>query len=158
MIGSADCLNHGRFAMLPLTRIQLLSFAAASTLIAIASGTPAWSDELPTNLGPVAPHEPVLTDVGTKRVIAWFTPDGGGCAVTGVVWTRTDVDGTSTAGMRIRLNPGQIVHFDSAYDVKPLNLKCADDAETLSIVDNEELVAFDIERRNPSMKASASGF
>jgi hypothetical protein len=114
---------------------SLTKIAAAGILIALTAATsPAHTEELPRNLGPVGPHEPILTDVGTKRVLAWFKPDGDGCAVTGVVWTRTDVDGTSTAGMRIKLDPGQIIHFDSAYNVNSLNLKCADDARTLSMV------------------------
>jgi len=134
------------------------TIAVAGILAALTAATSlAYAEELPQNLGPVGPHEPILTDVGTKRVLAWFRPDGNGCAVTGVVWTRTDVDGTSTAGMRIRLDPGQIVHFDSAYNVKSLNLKCAEDAKSLSIVKNEELVAFDIERPE-AMRASTSGY
>jgi hypothetical protein len=137
----------------------LTKIAAAGFLVALTAATsPARAEEMPQNLGPVGPHEPILTDVGTKRVLAWYRPDGDGCAVNAVVWTRSDVDGASTAGMRIRLDPGQVVHFDSAYDVKSLNLKCADDAGTLSIVDNEELVAFDIERREPSMRAGLSGY
>ena len=60
-----------------------------------------------------------------------------------VVWNRADIEGTSTAGIRIRLNPGQVVHFDSAYNVKSLNLQCSADAANLSIVDNEEFVAFE---------------
>jgi hypothetical protein len=59
-----------------------------------------------------------------------------------VVWNRADAEGTSTAGIRIRLDRGQIVHFDSAYNVKSLNLKCADDASTLSIVDDGERATF----------------
>jgi hypothetical protein len=68
--------------------------------------------------------------------------------------------------MRIRLDPGQTVHFDSSYDVKSLDLQCAADAASLSIVDNGELVAFGMQdanppmeqEANPTMKASASGF
>jgi len=139
--------------MYPLTKMT-----AAGLLVALTAATsPARAEELPKNLGPVGPQEPIITDVGTKRVLAWYRPDGHGCAVNAVIWTRSDVDGTSTAGMRIRLDPGQIVHFDSAYNVKALNLKCAEDAGTLSIVGNEELVAFDIERRK-SVNASASGY
>jgi hypothetical protein len=140
--------------MYPLTK----TIAAAGMLVALTAATsPGHAEELLQNLGPVGPHEPILTDVGTKRVIAWFRPDGSGCAVTGVVWNRTDVEGTSTAGVRIRLDPGQVVHFDSSYNDKSLNLKCAEDAGTLSIVNDEELVAFDIERR-PTMRASASDY
>jgi hypothetical protein len=133
--------------MYPLTKVT-----AASILVALAAATsPAQAGELPQNLGPVGPHEPILTNVGHKRVLAWYQPDSVGCAVNAVVWNRADVEGTSTAGLRIRLDRGQIVHFDSAYNVKSLNLKCADDASTLSIVDNEESVAFGIQRADPPM-------
>jgi hypothetical protein len=124
--------------MYPLTKVT-----AASILVALAAATsPAQAEELPQNLGPVGPHQPILTDVGTKRVLALYEPDGVGCAVNAVVWNSADVEGTSTAGIRIRLDRGQIVHFDSAYNVKSLNLQCADDASTLSIVDDGELVTF----------------
>jgi hypothetical protein len=76
----------------------------------------------------------------------WYKPNGDGCAVNAVVWNRADVEGTSTAGIRIRLDRGQTVHFDSAYNVKSLNLKCADDASTLSIVDDGEFVTFGMEQ------------
>jgi hypothetical protein len=156
--------------MYPLKRILFLTFAAVGSLVMLSSsGVPARAGDmaqnsgplaaagLPQNLGPVGADEAILTDVGTKRVLAWYQPAGGGCAVNAVVWNRADVEGTSTAGIRIRLDPGQIVHFDSAYNVKSLGLKCADDASTLSIVDNEELVAFDIQR-TPSIRANASGY
>jgi len=127
----------------------LTKITAASIVVALAAATsPAQAQELPQNLGPVGPDQPILTDVGHKRVLAWYQPDdsAGGCAVNAVAWNRTDVEGTSTAGFRIRLGRGQIVHFDSAYNVEPLNLKCADDASTLSIVEDDELVAFGMAR------------
>jgi hypothetical protein len=131
--------------MHPLTKIT-----AASILVALAAATsPAQAEPLPQNLGPVGPHEPILTDVGHKRVLAWYQPDSDGCAVTAVAWNRADVEGTSTAGIRIRLDRGQIVHFDSAYNVKSLNLKCADDASALSIVDDGELVTFGMKEADP---------
>jgi hypothetical protein len=125
--------------MYPLTKIT-----AASVLVALAAATsPAQAQELPQSLGPVGPDGSILTDVGTKRVLAWYEPDDSdGCVIDAIVWNRADVEGTSTAGFRIRLDRGQIVHFDSAYNVKPLNLKCADDASTLSIIDDGELVTF----------------
>jgi hypothetical protein len=123
---------------------SLTKITAASILVALAAATsPAQAQKLPQNLGPVGPHQPILTDVGHKRVLAWYEPDDSdGCAVTAVAWNRADVEGTSTAGIRIRLGRGQIVHLDSAYNVKSLNLKCADDGSTLSIVKDGELVAF----------------
>jgi hypothetical protein len=155
----------------PLSRIPFLTFAAVASLailsnvgIAAPAGDPPKNtgslaaEDLPQNLGPVRHGEPILTDVGTKRVLAWYEPDGGGCAVSAVMYNRTDVEGTSAAGLRIRLNPGQIVHFDSAYNVKSLNLRCAEDASTLSIVQDGELAAFGIEEADTTMRASASGF
>ena len=145
--------------MFPPTRNQCLKFAAAGAFFALTAFTPARAEEPPQNLGPVGPNEPILTDVGAKRVLAWYKPEGGGCAVNAVVWNRADIEGTSTAGILIRLSPGQVVHFDSAYNVKSLNFQCAaDDAANLSIVDNEELVAFDMKRTNQPVRATASGF
>jgi hypothetical protein len=78
MIGFAD-RNSGReqklkreSTLLPLTRIQLLSFGAAGSLIALtaafaltAASTPARADELTQNLGPVGHYEPILMTVGS---------------------------------------------------------------------------------------------
>jgi hypothetical protein len=144
--------------MFPLTRNQCLRFAAAGAFFALTAATPARAEELPQNLSPVGPDSAILTDVGAKRVLAWYQQDSDGCAVFVVSWNRSDVDGTSTAGIRIRLNPGEIFHFDSAYNIKSLNLRCADDAATLSIVDDGELVAFGMQQADPRMKANASDF
>jgi len=74
--------------MLPLIRAQFLNVAAAGVLVALTAGsTPVRADELGQNLGPVGPHEPILTVVGNKRVIAFYQPDSGNCAVHVVVWT-----------------------------------------------------------------------
>jgi hypothetical protein len=149
---------RGDVTMFPLNRNQCLKFAAAGAFFALTAATPVRADELAQNLGPVGPQLPILTDVGTKRVLAWYQPESGGCAVFAVAWNRSDTDGTSTIGIRIRLDPGEIVHFDSSYDVKSLDLQCAADAASLSIVDNGELVAFDMQDTNQPMKASVSGF
>jgi hypothetical protein len=157
---------RGDATMFSLTRNQCLKFAAAGAFFALTTAASARAEQLPQNSGPVGPNVPILTDVGAKRVLAWYEPDGDGCAVTAVAWNRSDIDGTSTVGIRIRLDRGEIAHIDSSYDVKPLDLQCADDAASLSIVDNGELVAFGWQEANtpvrqeanPSMKASVSGF
>jgi hypothetical protein len=70
-------------------RIQLLSLAAAGALVALTvANTPTHADELLSNLGPVGPHEPILTTVGSKRIIAFYVPDTGSCAVNAVVWEK----------------------------------------------------------------------
>jgi hypothetical protein len=77
-----------RFLM--FSRIQLLKFAAAGGVVMCTLGTPAWADELVQNLGPVGPHEAILTEVGSERVIAFYEPDNGRCAVHAVVFDKTD--------------------------------------------------------------------
>ena len=78
--------------MFPLSR-NLLKFAAASAIVALtAVSTPARADELIQNLGPVGPHEPIITMVGNKRVIAFYVPDNGRCNVQAVIYENTDAD------------------------------------------------------------------
>jgi len=125
--------------MFPLTRI--LSLAAAVALIALtAASIPARTEELAQNLGPVGPHEPILTTVGSKRVIAFYEPDSGHCAVHAVVWNTTDVNADSAARVRVSLNPQQMMQIDTA-EKKSLDLQCGDNAESLAIVDTSNFVA-----------------
>ena len=124
--------------MLSLTRIQLLSFAAASALVALtAVSTPSRAAELMQYLGPVGPNEPVLTTFGDKRVIAFYEPDNGRCTVNAVVYDKTDAETGMTTAIRVRisLNPREMVHIDSADNesVKSLNLQCGKNAEMLTI-------------------------
>jgi hypothetical protein len=147
-----------------LSRIQLLKFAEAGVVVVCTLGTPARADELAQNLGPVGPHEPILTEVGSKRVIAFYEPDNGRCAVHAVVYDKTDAyTGVTTAArVRVSLNPLDMVHIDSADNesVKSLNLQCGKDAERLTIIDTDSLVASGITIQPPGqpIKASASGF
>lgn len=128
--------------MFSLTRIQCLKFAAAGALITLtATGIPARADELAQNLGPVGPHEPILTTVGGKRIIAFYVPNGGHCAVNAVVWDRTDTDADSAARVRVSLSPRQMVHIDSVEN-ESLNLQCGEYAKTLAVVDTSERIAF----------------
>ena len=60
--------------MFPLTRS--LTLAAAGAIVALtAASTPARADQLAQNLGPVGPREPILTTVGSKRVMAFYWPE-----------------------------------------------------------------------------------
>jgi hypothetical protein len=139
------------------TRIQLLSFAAASALLALtAASVPARSDERPVRLGLVGPLEPIMTTVGNEYVIAFYRPDSGDCNLYVVLSDRRDVSGDSTAQVRISLSPRQIVHLDTS-DNDTLNLKCADDAESLAVVDEDEHVIFGSSISRAS-RASATTF
>ncbi len=123
--------------MFPLSR-NLLKFAAAGALVALtAVSTPARADELVQNLGPVGPHEPILAWVGNKRIIAFYEPDSGNCAVHVVVWDPKDVNAESTAGFQATLNPRQMAHIDTAEN-KSLYLQCGDYADRLAIVNTAE--------------------
>ena len=122
---------------------QLPEVRSGRRIVALtAVSTPARADELVQNLGPVGPHEPILTTFGNKRVIAFYEPDNGRCAVNAVVYDKTDADTgmTTAARVRVNLNPREVVHVDST-DNKTLTLKCGDYAETLSVVDADQQVA-----------------
>ena len=119
---------------------KLSRFATVGTLVVLGGySLPARADELAQNLGPVGPNEPILTTVGSKRVIAFYEADGGHCGLNIVVWDRTDDSGNSAARVRVSLDPRQMVHIDSAEN-KSLNLQCGDTADTLKIVDTSKLI------------------
>jgi hypothetical protein len=127
--------------MSSLTRIGLLGFATASAFVALGvAGPPARAEDFAQNLGPVGPHEPILTRVGNKRIIAFYEPGNGHCAINVVVWDNSDTDGNSAARVRVSLNPRQMVHIDSAEN-KSINLQCGDYAETLALVDTSKMIA-----------------
>ena len=122
------------------TLTQFLSFAAAGAIALSVASIPTRADELAQNLGPVVAHEPILTTVGGKRVIAFYEPGGGNCYLHVVVWNQNDESDGSAARVRVSLNPRQMVHIDSAEN-KSINLQCGDHAETLALVDPSTFVA-----------------
>ena len=125
--------------MFPLAR--MLSLAAASAFIALTAVCfSARAEELPQNLGPVGPHEPILTTVGNKRVLAFFEPGNGYCAIQAVIWNSADVNEDTTSRVRTNLNAGQSVIIDTP-DNKTLKLQCGDKAERLAIIENRDFVA-----------------
>lgn len=137
------------------SKIAVVGAFAALTFLSF----PAVADEV-TNMGPVAPHEPILTSVGSNRVIAFYLPGGNQCAIHAVIWDKTRVDSdTSSARIRISLEPGQTVHIDSA-EGESANLQCGRNAQSLALVDTDNRVAFGLTTQ-PSeqpVKASASAF
>jgi len=151
--------------MFSLSRIQFSKFAAMGSLVVLSTlGTAARADEMVQNLGPVGPHEAILTEVGSERVIAFYEPDNGRCAVDAVVFDKTDAytGKTTAARVRVSLNPREIVHIDSADNesVKSLNLQCGKDAERLTIIDTDSLVASGstIQPPRQPIEAGASSF
>ena len=101
--------------MLSFSHIRFLTFAAAGALVFTAVSVPARAEELLTHSGPVGPHEAILTAVGSKRVIAFYEPNGGHCAVNAVVFGKTDAYTGMTTAVRVRvsLQPREMVQIDS---------------------------------------------
>ena len=139
------------FSLTHKTRTALI----ASGLIALSSvASPLYAEDLVEHLGPVEAHEPILTTVGSKRVLAFYTPGENACALQAIVWT-TDEDTTSPARVRISLKPGAMVHIDSP-ESETLNLKCSDDAKTLTVVEDGEHAAFGIATEEPIQQVTAT--
>src|SRR5262245_1073784 len=128
-----------RAKMKPFTRNWLYGLAARALALTVASASSS-ANQLAQNLGPVGPNEPILTSVGSKRIIAFFETSGDNCGMHIVIWDRADVGAVSTARFRITLNPRQMVHVDSA-DNRSLDLQCGEQAATLAIVDPSKFMS-----------------
>ena len=112
--------------------VQLLRFASiACAALVLAAVTPAVADEYVSNPGPVGPNEPILLTVGGQRVIAFFVPERGSCAVNTIMW-KEGADGPHASRVRLSLRPGQMARFDDA-DMS-MNLLCGVEASTLAVV------------------------
>ena len=123
-------------------RRRILSLAAAGALVAFsAASLPARADDLVDNLGPVGPHEPILANFGSKRIIAFYQPDSGKCAVHLVLWNPADGKAESTVGYTATLNPLQMAHVDSAAN-ESLYLQCSDNAQRLVLLDLNNCIRF----------------
>jgi hypothetical protein len=113
---------------------RLSKWAAVGGLVILGGySLPARADELSQNVGPVGPHEAILTEVGNKRLIAFYEPDGVNCGLNVVMWDRADDSGEKPARVRVSLTAHQTVHIDSP-DQKSLEIECGDLADTLKFV------------------------
>lgn len=126
--------------MVRISRSTLSAVAIAGALIASASGTAAHADEALNNLGPVGPREPILIANGSQRVIAFYEPERGGCAVSAVTWKDADADAPyASTRVRISLKPGQMFQLDGAQR-QSVSLLCGADASTLAVAAPAELI------------------
>jgi len=76
---------------------------------------------------------PIITTVGGKRIIAFYVPGNGSCDIDAVVWDLDNADARTAARIRLNLNPGHVVHIDSAEN-RSLTLRCGDFAKTLAVI------------------------
>jgi hypothetical protein len=115
---------------------KIATRAVLVTLVVGGFGLPACAEEPVKHLGPVGPHEPIMTAVGGKGLIAFYEPDGLHCGLYAVVYSLSDESGASGTQIRISLDAHQVVNIDSP-DNQSLSLQCGDDAETLRILDSK---------------------
>jgi hypothetical protein len=102
--------------------------------------TPAFASEWLSNFGPVGPHEPILVNLGDQRIVAFFVPERGGCAVNAVTWKDTGPDAPyASVRVRITLKPGQIIQIDGTQP-HAMGLLCGADATSLATTASAELI------------------
>src|SRR5665811_1640290 len=113
-----------------LRTLRILPLAAASMLAALAFTDMASADQAQVN----------LATVGDKRIIAYYAPDGGKCAVSAVVFDNSTVDrGQTPARIRVTLHPGELFHLDSVVD-QTVVLTCGPNAQMITVLNRGELL------------------
>jgi hypothetical protein len=127
--------------MVRFSRSNLSAVVVAGALIASAvAGTSARAEGPLNNLGPVGPREPILITNGSQRVIAFYEPERGGCAVSAVTWKDAAADAPyASTRVRISLKPGQMFQLDGAQR-QSISLLCGADASTLAVAAPAELI------------------
>jgi hypothetical protein len=125
--------------MVQLASLKLLAAAGAFSILGAAS-LPALADDATTNLGPVGPREPLLVKIGNQRIIAFFVPERGNCALSAVTWKDAGPDAPyASERVRVSLKPGQLVQLDGAQR-QPVGLLCGADASSLAVTAPAELI------------------
>ena len=127
--------------MIPRTFSTLSRLAGAAALIAGAAFVETARAEEPlSNFGPVGPREPVLVNIGNQRVIAFYEPERGACAVNAIMWRDEAADAPyASSRVRFTLRPGEMLQVD-AKEAQSKNLLCGADAASLSVVAPAELI------------------
>ena len=123
-----------------LRTLRSLSIAAAGALMVLTAAPLASAgDTTLVNLGPVGPDEPILAKVGTSRLVAYYEPDGGKCAVSAVMFTTSpNGGGHESTRVRVALHPGELFQLDSVKDERVV-LTCGPDAKALTVLNPGEL-------------------
>ena len=119
-------------SILPLAAAAVVSLFAA-TGIAAADETQA------VNLGPVGPHKPILATVGESRLLAFYEPDHGKCAVSAVMSTASADGGVEATRVRVALHPGELFHLDGVKNERVV-FTCAPDAKAMTVLNKGEVL------------------
>jgi len=120
---------------------NVLSIAAATALTALAAINMASAGESQrANLGPVGPNEPILATFGDKRMVAYYEPSGGTCAVSAVVFDASpNGGGEKSTRVRVVLHPGELFNLDLVKDERVM-LTCGPNASMLTVLNRGELL------------------
>ncbi len=117
-----------------------LKTIAATGAVLLGVAAPALAQDASINLGPVGPREPILVQSGTQRVVAFYVPERGACAVSAVTWREQGGDAPyDSTRVRIDLRPGQMVQLDGAQR-QSMSLVCGADASTLALAAPPEMI------------------
>ena len=123
-----------------LRTIRTLSTAAAGALGVLAYGGAASAEQPVVNLGPVGAYEPIVATFGDKRVLAYYEPEGGNCAVSAIVFDASpNGGGHASTRVRMSLHPGELFHLDSVEDQNVI-LTCGPNAAMLMVLNRGELL------------------
>ncbi len=121
---------------------KILSIAAGGLLsVLAATGTAVVAGEpAKANLGPVGPYEPILATVGGSRLVAYYQPESGKCAVSAVMFTTApNGGGAKSARVSVALRPGELFRFDGAGGDRAV-LTCGPDAKALTVLNPGEIL------------------
>ena len=118
-----------------------LSLAAGGLLALLALSSAASAGEpAKANLGPVGPHEPILATVGKSRLVAYYQPDNGKCAVSAVMFTTSPLGGGyGSTRVRVALHPGELFEFDGADGDRAV-MTCGPNAKGLTVLNRGEVL------------------
>ena len=115
-------------------------FFTALLAVTLSAGAPVYAEAPANNLGPVGPREPILVSFGGQRVVAFFAPERGECAVSAVTWQDGETSAPyASARVRVTLEPGQTLSLDGA-ERQSVALLCGANASTLAVVAPAELI------------------
>ena len=119
--------------MFSRTTFVVSAFAAALAASLCSSGQ-AVSGEPVEGDALYRPIQSISYKFGSKIASGYFVPQNSVCRVTLMVTEKTDPDLPSPTATRVRvmLDPGQVVGFDSD-EGRSINLTCGDDAATLVV-------------------------
>ena len=112
--------------------------AGAIALCLLTGGTRAQAEDLPRSLGTIEPNKPLITTVGSKKIIAFFVSNNHSCAVQTVVWEKGDENATSATGVRLILKAEDTMNVAGSWG--SLIIKCGKDAATMDVLETRNYV------------------